>query len=174
MSIPKAGPAGDPGHWVCRTNDISIVSKPAQHGGDRTAGESALALQRSLAFCRLDQHRRGKRPGDAGGTICRIDTGQCVALRNHRPRTRNSHPKLDWSEFEHESLKSINLKEIREQRSIEDVEKLALLLIKYKHLLSNGELDFRTNSNVKHDTQCTITTTSDNPKITAKRTRCNA
>ena len=81
--------------------------------------------------------------------------------------------KVDWSEFEHEPLKSVNLKELREQRSIEDVEKLALLLIRYKHLLSNGELDFRTNPNVKHDTQCTITTTTDNPKITARGTRCN-
>ena len=47
------------------------------------------------------------------------------------------------------------------------------MLIIYKHLLSSAELEFRTNPNVKHDTQCAITTTSDNPKITARGTRGN-
>ena len=80
---------------------------------------------------------------------------------------------IDWSEFEVEPLKSVNFTELKEQRSKEEVEKLAQLLIKYKHLLSNGELDFRTNPNVKHNTTATITTTIDNPKIVARGQRCS-
>ena len=44
---------------------------------------------------------------------------------------------------------------------------------KYKHLLSDGTLDFQTNPTVKHSTTCTIRTTEENPKIVARGQRCN-
>ena len=65
------------------------------------------------------------------------------------------------------------MRELKEQRSEEEVAKLARLLIRYKDRLSNGELDFRTNPNVKHDTTATITTTTDNPKIVSRPMRCS-
>ena len=80
---------------------------------------------------------------------------------------------VDWSEFEKEPLRSVDLKELKEQRSVEDVEKLAHLLIKYKHILSDGSLDFRSNPGVKHNTTATIKTTIDNPKIVARGQRCS-
>ena len=43
----------------------------------------------------------------------------------------------------------------------------------YNHLWSNGELDFRSNPNVKHNTTASITTTVEYPKITARGTRCD-
>ena len=59
------------------------------------------------------------------------------------------------------------------QRSVQEVEKLARLLVKYKHILSNGELDFKANPNVKHSTTAEITTTTQNPKIVARGQRCS-
>jgi hypothetical protein len=78
-----------------------------------------------------------------------------------------------WDLFEEEPLKSVDLSELRKQRSEEEVEKLARLLVKYKHLLSDGTLDFRTNPTVKHGTTATITTTEANPKIFARGQKCN-
>ena len=80
---------------------------------------------------------------------------------------------VDWSEFEREPLKSVDLRELKQQRTEREVILLVLLLIRYKHILSNGELDFNTNPKVKHDTTCTITTATDNPKIVARPIRCS-
>ena len=80
---------------------------------------------------------------------------------------------IDWSEFKEESLKSIDLRETKEQRTEEDVAKLARFAIKYKHLMSDGTLDFSTHPDVKHDTTAKISTTTENPKIVARGTRCN-
>ena len=76
----------------------------------------------------------------------------------------NNENEFDWREFEREPLKSVDLTELRKQRTPEQVEKLARVLFKYKHLLSDGTLDFRTNPTVKHSTTCTIRTTEENPK----------
>ena len=78
-------------------------------------------------------------PGDAGVACAGSTSGMCCPTQS-QAKNEEFAPKMDLSEFEHEPLKSINLKKIGEQRSIENVEKLALMLIKYKHLLSNGEL----------------------------------
>ena len=80
---------------------------------------------------------------------------------------------VDWAEFEKEPLKWINLKELREQRSEEEVEKLARFIVKYKHIFSDGVLDFASNPNVKHDTTARIITTEENPKIVARGQRCS-
>jgi hypothetical protein len=74
---------------------------------------------------------------------------------------------------EKDPLESVDLKELRQQRSEQDVKKLTDLLVKYKHLLSDGSLDFHTNPHVKHDTTAAITTTVEFPKIVARGTRCN-
>ena len=99
------------------------------------------------------------------------DTGVCVKRGEGAPHVSNS--TFDWKEFEEEPLKSVNLKELREQRTQEEVEKLAGLLKKYKHLLSDGVLDFRTDTTSKHNTTCTINTTESNPKIVARGQKCS-
>ena len=178
--IPKAGPAGDISivsaapttSALCR-NSLSMAGIEAGDISIVSAAPTTSALCRNpLSMAGIEKvespgdpgvvsagstTERGN-PGDAGVVSAGSRPGMC---RPTQPQAKNEEfaPKMDWSEFEHEPLKSINLIEIREQRSIEDVEKLALSLIKYKHLLSNGELNFRTNPNVKHDTQCTVTTT---------------
>jgi len=80
-------------------------------------------------------------------------------------------PEFDWTQFDVEPLKSVDMTELRKQRSPADVEKLAKLLVKYKHLLSDGVLDFNTNV-VKHNTTCKISTTVQNPKIVARGQKC--
>jgi len=63
----------------------------------------------------------------------------------------------EWErEFLTEPLKSVNLEELRLQRSPEEVAKLAKLLIEFKDLLSDGTLDFGNAGVVKHDTTCEI------------------
>src|SRR6185437_4559511 len=72
----------------------------------------------------------------------------------------------EWErEFLTEPLKSVNLEELRLQRSPEEVAKLAKLLIEFKDLLSDGTLDFGNAEVVKHDTTCEIITTVDNSFI---------
>src|SRR6185437_13982182 len=72
----------------------------------------------------------------------------------------------EWErEFLTEPLKSVNLEELRLQRSPEEVAKLAKLMIEFKDLLSDGTLDFSNAGVVKHDTTCEIITTVDNPRI---------
>ena len=58
------------------------------------------------------------------------------------------------------------MRELKKQRTQVEVEKLAKLIIKYKHLLSDGTL--RNDGERKHDTCVTIQTTVENPKIVAR------
>ena len=77
---------------------------------------------------------------------------------------------FDWKQFENEPLKSVDLTELKKERTEAEVEKLARLLVKYKHLLSDGSLDFKSNPNVLHNTTATIET---NPKIFARGRGCS-
>lgn len=72
----------------------------------------------------------------------------------------------DWrQELEQDKLlKCVDLTETR-KRSPSDFEKMAKLLIRYKHLLSDGSLDYVANPTAKHNTTCEIVTTEQNPKI---------
>lgn len=81
--------------------------------------------------------------------------------------------KIDWTAFEKEPLKSVDLTELRKQRTEEEVRKLASLLIKYQHLLSDGMLDFTNTDSTKHSTTAIIKTLEDNPKIVARGMRCD-
>ena len=78
---------------------------------------------------------------------------------------------FDWTPFEKEPLKSVDLKELKKQRSEQDVRKLATLLIRYQHLLSDGTLP--QNDTLKHSTTAIITTTEEYPKIQARGRGCN-
>ena len=72
----------------------------------------------------------------------------------------------DWErEFLSAPLIHVDLTELRKQRSPEDVAKLAKLLIRYKHILSDGVLDFTAEGCIKHRTVCKIATSVPNPKI---------
>ena len=97
-------------------------------------------------------------------------------LRGERLILRDRHHRkghLTGSNLSTSLLKSVDLTELKKQRKPEEVEKLARVLVKYMHLLSDGTLDFRTNPTVKHSTTCTIRTTEENSKIVARGQRCN-
>jgi hypothetical protein len=71
-----------------------------------------------------------------------------------------------WEElFKTEPLKSVDLTEMKEQRSPQDVEKLCKFLAEYRDLLSDGTLDYKTDPTPKHTTTCEILTNLENPKI---------
>jgi hypothetical protein len=63
---------------------------------------------------------------------------------------------FDWKLFEQEPLKSVDLEELKQQRTPAEVEALAKLLVEFKHLLSDGSLDFKTNPLVLHNTTAAI------------------
>ena len=62
-------------------------------------------------------------------------------------------------------MKSVNLEDLKLQRTPAEMAKLAEFLIEFKDLLSDGTLDFSSAGKVKHDTTCEIITTVDNPRI---------
>ena len=113
---------------------------------------------------------RGGPPTQKEGEKSENETSSHLQQTNNN---NNGESEIDWKQFEIEPLKSIDLVELRKQRTTREVEFLARLLIKYKHLLSDGSLDFRTNPNVKHNTTATIRTTENNPKIVARGQKCN-
>jgi hypothetical protein len=76
-------------------------------------------------------------------------------------------------EFEMEPLKSVDLSELNKQRRPDEVMKLKKFLVKYKSLLSDGILDYKTNPNPKHNTRCTITTIVSNPKVVSTNRAIN-
>lgn len=80
---------------------------------------------------------------------------------------------FDWNQFEKEPLESVDLTELKKQRSEKEVEALARVLVEFKDLLSDGSLDFKTNPDVKHDTTATIETTEENPKIKLRAYGCS-
>lgn len=61
--------------------------------------------------------------------------------------------------------------DLKQQRPPEQVEKLAKLLIKYKHLFTDN-LDFKSN-NTAHNTTATIYTTDPNPRIIPRPQKCS-
>jgi len=55
-------------------------------------------------------------------------------------------PTGSWQEeFQHEPLNSVKLDLLKTQRSKEEVEKIARFLVQYKHILSDGTLDYSQN-----------------------------
>ena len=105
----------------------------------------------------------GQKKGVPGGSVP-IEGNVCGV---------NREADLDWSLFEKEPLKSVNLSELKEQRTPEEVRELAKILIEFKDLLSDGSLDFKSNPNVKHKTTAIIETTVHNPRILARTHGCN-
>jgi hypothetical protein len=92
---------------------------------------------------------------------------------DHKHADNQSSSSFDWKPFEEEPLKSVNLKETKEQRDKHEVEALARVLVEFKHLLSDGSLDFKSNPEVRHSRTATITTTEPNPRIYSRAHGCN-
>ena len=67
-------------------------------------------------------------------------------------------------------MKSIDLRGLKEQRTPEQAEKLARLLVRYKHLFTDN-LDLNTGTTA-HNTTATIYTTEPNPRITPRPQKC--
>ena len=61
-------------------------------------------------------------------------------------------------DFEAEPLKSVQLEELEKTRTPEEVRKLKMCLWRFKHIISDGTLDFRNSPNTCHNTTCDITT----------------
>ena len=131
---------------------LRVIGNP----GETTEGE------------RTTDVNKGEGEGGVAANAIEIERGEIDTERQTSPQGP-----FDWEQFKHEPLKSVDLTELKKQRTPEEVEKLARVLVKYKHLLSDGTLDFRTNPTVKHSTTCTIRTTEENPKIVARGQRCN-
>ena len=81
---------------------------------------------------------------------------------NAEPSTEMSSEEADWTK---EPLKSVSLKELIAERTPEEVAKLKHILWKYRHILSNGELDFKSQPKPPHSNTCRIDTTIADPVI---------
>jgi hypothetical protein len=67
--------------------------------------------------------------------------------------------------FQEEPLKSVDLTELRRQRTKEEVRKVMEFLVTKKHVLSDGRLNYTDDSRSPHNTTCDIKTTEENPRI---------
>ena len=67
--------------------------------------------------------------------------------------------------FQEEPLKSVDLSELKKQRSAEEVKRIMQFLVSKKHVLSDGKLDYLKNPSPQHSVTCEIRTTVDNPRI---------
>ena len=68
-------------------------------------------------------------------------------------------------EFLCEPLISVDLTEVKQQRTREEVRKIMQFLVARKHVLSDGKLDYTREEAPKHNTTCDIKTTELYPRI---------
>ena len=66
----------------------------------------------------------------------------------------------DWTK---EPLTQVDLSQLEGERSKDEIEKLMRVIWEYRHLLSDGHLDFTKTSAPKHSTVCRIATSVEDP-----------
>jgi hypothetical protein len=84
------------------------------------AGASPNNIWEAQATCGLGEGTSNKCGVREAGGGKGMDTG-CLSGPNGRNLT-HSHGRVDWKEFEQEPLKSVDLTELKQQRSEEEVE----------------------------------------------------
>ena len=73
---------------------------------------------------------------------------------------------VDWEEeFKHKPLSDVDLTDLKRDSSEEEVRKLAEVVIRFKHILSDGKLDNNGNVTPSHSTTCKIHTIVVDPKL---------
>ena len=70
----------------------------------------------------------------------------------------------DWTK---EPLTQVDLSQLKGERSEDEIKKLMRVIWEYRHLLSDGHLDFTKTSAPKHPTVCRIVTSVEDPHIQA-------
>jgi len=145
-----------------KTIDMSCaVVKDAQRGQDGGSSsipnvtKGIIEQEEQSSFGGLHEHASEDANIARTDTPCNIDQAQ------------PTQPKLeDWEEaFRHEPLKSVKLDALKTQRSKHEVIQIAKFLIDYRHVLSDGTLDYWHNPPPTHGTACDIKTTQENPRI---------
>ena len=157
------------------TGDVLHVHDRGGAGGGGT-GRGSSVNQGDISVSGRCYERKPQGPGShrASTDEDALNEGVCGGDgRSVQTPDGKSVAPIDWKLFDEEPLKSVDLKELKEQRSPAEVEALARVLIDYKHLLSDGSLDFKQNPKVRHDTTAAITTTEHNPRIFARSRGCN-
>ena len=89
----------------------------------------------------------------------------CSSADSTDNETKQSEQDAEEEDWLKEPLKSVGLTELGKERSPEEVKKLKHVVWEYRHLLSDGQLDFKSDKVAKHSTVCKITTTVEDPVI---------
>ena len=121
---------------------VRTAKNSSQKGGDsiRVKGEETPLISGVIISGQQCDTKNQGGIGDHNTDNSLLEKGQMGADLDTQMTARRT---ANWKEeFEHKPLSVVDMSELMRERSPEEVEKIARVLIKFKHVLSDGELNY--------------------------------